>query len=121
VADNGYVGHVDKIKCPKNPANPPGNLKMQGSVRSRHETLNGRLKNWGILSQTFRHDISLHGSSVLHACAGPYPAGKYNDIAIFNKVLRHYLEPWERVEADNGMLDMWTKSSVQRTLPAKTI
>jgi hypothetical protein len=41
---------------------------MQGRVRSRHETLNGRLKNWGILSQTFRHDISLHGS-VFHACA----------------------------------------------------
>ena len=67
-ADNGYVGHGDKIKCPKNVANPPENLKMQGRVRARHETLNGRLKNWGILSQTFRHDISLHGS-VFHACA----------------------------------------------------
>jgi hypothetical protein len=33
---------------------------------------------------------------------GPYPAGCFNDIAIFNKVLRHFLEPGERVEADNG-------------------
>jgi hypothetical protein len=33
---------------------------------------------------------------------GPYPAGRFNDIAIFNKVLRHFLEPNERVEADNG-------------------
>ncbi len=33
---------------------------------------------------------------------GPYPAGRFNEIAIFNKVLRHFLEPGERVEADNG-------------------
>jgi hypothetical protein len=31
---------------------------------------------------------------------GPYPARKYTDNKIFNKVLRHYLEPGERVEAD---------------------
>ncbi len=28
---------------------------------------------------------------------GPYPAGKYTDIKIFNKVLRNFLEPGERV------------------------
>jgi len=50
------LSQTDKIKCPQNPANPPENLKMQGRVRSRHKTLNGRLKNWGILSQTFRHE-----------------------------------------------------------------
>jgi len=33
---------------------------------------------------------------------GPYPASKYTDIKIFNKVLRHFLEPGERVEADEG-------------------
>jgi hypothetical protein len=33
---------------------------------------------------------------------GPYPVGKYNDIKIFNKVLRHFLVPGERVEADEG-------------------
>jgi len=49
-------------------ANPVENLAMQARVRSRHETLNGRLKNWGILQQVFRHDISLHGS-VFRACA----------------------------------------------------
>ena len=32
---------------------------------------------------------------------GPYPAGRFSDIVIFNKVLRHFLEPGERVEADN--------------------
>ena len=30
---------------------------------------------------------------------GPYPAGAWTDIKIFNKVLRHFLEEGERVEA----------------------
>jgi hypothetical protein len=33
---------------------------------------------------------------------GPYSAGKYTDITIFNKVLRNFLEPGERVEANEG-------------------
>ena len=33
---------------------------------------------------------------------GPYPAGKYTDIKIFNKVLRHFLDTGERVEVDEG-------------------
>jgi hypothetical protein len=33
---------------------------------------------------------------------GPYPAGKYNNIQIFNKVLARFLDPGECVEADNG-------------------
>ncbi len=41
---------------------------MQGRVRACHETLNGRLKNWWILSQVFRHHISMHGN-VIRACA----------------------------------------------------
>ena len=41
---------------------------MQGRVRARHETLNGRLKTWGILSQVFRHHITLHGTA-FWACA----------------------------------------------------
>jgi hypothetical protein len=67
-ADDGYRGYAEKIKCPKNDVNPPKNLKMQGCVRARHETINGRLKNWGILSQVFRHDIRRHGD-VFRACA----------------------------------------------------
>ncbi len=41
---------------------------MQGRVRARHETLNGRLKNWGILFQVYRHDTMRHGD-VFWACA----------------------------------------------------
>ncbi len=33
-ADNGYVGHTDKIKCPNNDCNPEENLAMQARVRS---------------------------------------------------------------------------------------
>jgi hypothetical protein len=40
---------------------------MQGRVRACHETLNGQLKNWGILSQVFRHHITMHGD-VFRAC-----------------------------------------------------
>ena len=67
-ADDGYRGHADKIKCPQNDANPPENLGMQGRVRSWHEVLNGRLKNWGILSQVFHYNIRSHGE-VFWACA----------------------------------------------------
>ena len=67
-ADNGYVGHADKIKCPNNDCNPAENEEMQARVRSRHETFNARLKFWGILGQVYRHNILKH-SSVFYACA----------------------------------------------------
>ena len=41
---------------------------MQARVRAQHETLNGCLKNWGILSQVYQHDIMRHGK-VFRACA----------------------------------------------------
>jgi hypothetical protein len=40
---------------------------------------------------------------------GPYPAGKYTDIAIFNSVLTNCLEPGERFEADNGYVERLDK------------
>ena len=42
----------------------PGNA---GEGTENHEMLNGRLKNWGILSQVFRHHITRHGN-VFWAC-----------------------------------------------------
>ena len=68
-ADNGYVyvGHPDKIKCPNNDCNPAKNIEMQSAARSRHETFNSHLKNWGILERTYHHDITQHGS-VFTAC-----------------------------------------------------
>ena len=61
-ADDGYIGEAPhKVKCPGCAANPTENLAMQNRVRARHETLNGRLKNWEILKQVYRHDIIEHG------------------------------------------------------------
>jgi len=67
-ANEGYRSHPDKIKCLGNDTNPVENRVMQGRVRAHHKTLNGRLKNWGILSQVFRHHITMHGD-VFRACA----------------------------------------------------
>ncbi len=67
-ADEGYHSHPDKIKCPGKDTNLAENRAMQGRVRACHETLNGRLKNWGILSQVIRHHITMHGD-VFRACA----------------------------------------------------
>ena len=67
-ADKGYHGHPEKIKCPGNDANPAENRGMQGRARARHNMLNERLKNWGILSQVFRHHIMMHGD-VFRVCA----------------------------------------------------
>ncbi len=67
-ANNGYVGHTNKIKCPDNNCNLTENLGMQSAARSHHETLNGHLKNWGILEKVYHHDITVH-RTVSYACA----------------------------------------------------
>ena len=62
-ADDGYIGEAPgKVKCPMSFANPVENLKMQQIVRNRHETVNGRMKNWEILRVMYRHDLSTHGT-----------------------------------------------------------
>ena len=61
-ADDGYVGEAPQhIKCPKSFANPEETLAMQKRVRSRQETVNNRLKQWGCLNERFRHDTRKHG------------------------------------------------------------
>lgn len=35
---------------------------------------------------------------------GPYAAGKYTDLTIFRTSLIHWLDPYERVEADDGYI-----------------
>ena len=51
---------MDKLKGPGNDVSAKKS-EMQGRVRARHETLNGRLKNWGILGQVFCRNVLLHG------------------------------------------------------------
>ncbi len=45
-----------------------GEVGNAGRVRARHEPLNRWLKNWGILSQVYQHNIMRHGD-VFRACA----------------------------------------------------
>ena len=61
-ADDGYIGEPPlHIKCRKIFANPEQTLFMQQRVRNRQETVNKRFKNWGILKQVYRHNITKHG------------------------------------------------------------
>ena len=61
--DDGYIGEVPKkVKCPGCASNPTENQEMQNRVRSRHESLNGRLKNWEILKSMYHHDLMEHGN-----------------------------------------------------------
>ncbi len=59
-ADGGYQGdervHAPLDFCYNNIAQYQAKL----NVRARHETLNGRMKNFHVLSETFRHDLSKH-------------------------------------------------------------
>jgi hypothetical protein len=62
-ADDGYVGESPRyVKCPKSFTNPLETRKMQQDVRSRQETINARLKDWGCLSQRFRHNLVKHSN-----------------------------------------------------------
>jgi hypothetical protein len=85
-ANNGYVGRADKAKCPNNYCNPPENLGMQSTARSRHETFNGRLKNWGILEKVYRHNIIVHGT-VFYACAVITQLSVANGEPLFEELL----------------------------------
>jgi hypothetical protein len=54
-ADEGYVGHPDKIKCPQNVGNTAEKWVIQGRVRARHETLNGWLKIGGSVAANIEY------------------------------------------------------------------
>ena len=63
IADKGYRGEDDWIVVPTGDINDPGK-----SVRTRHETVNKRFKQWQILHRVFRHDVQKH-QPVLFAVA----------------------------------------------------
>lgn len=63
-ADDGYRGEAPThCMVPSNPfTNRPERKKLQTRVRLRHETVNERFKNWGCLSNRFRHGIEKHSA-----------------------------------------------------------
>jgi hypothetical protein len=92
-ADDGYIGEAPKyVKCPNSFTNPDDKKKMQQRVRSRHETVNKRLKQWGCLKDRFRHDVAHKHSSCFRAVAvltqlaiefgePLFDVGEYSDLA----------------------------------------
>ena len=58
-ADRGYRGEPTKIRTPVDAATPE-ETKMKSRARACQETANKRFKQFRILHNTFRHDITKH-------------------------------------------------------------
>jgi hypothetical protein len=58
-ADAGYRGQRDKIRTPGMFVSR-SDQRAKANARARHETANKRLKQWGCLSQTYRHELNFH-------------------------------------------------------------
>ena len=68
-ADDGYAAEAPlRVKCPASIAEPVERAAMTQRVRSRHETVNKRFKQWGILRQVFRHDLANHRNVFAAIC-----------------------------------------------------
>ena len=59
IADNGYRGEKAIISTP-NSHDPPELQKFKSHARSRHESFNSRLKEFGSLEQCFCHCFAKH-------------------------------------------------------------
>lgn len=60
-ADDGYRDY-EYIDGPReHGGGGEAQLKLKSRVRGRHETVNRRFKQWGVLCQRYRHDLKKHG------------------------------------------------------------
>lgn len=59
VADVGY--RDDSVILPSELTIQEG-INLHNRVRTRHETLNSRLKNFSVLKETFRHDLDFQSN-----------------------------------------------------------
>ena len=62
LADGGYNDGFQFFETPTGENNDDQNMKS--IARARHETINRRLKQWGILNRRFRHCHYKHGVAV---------------------------------------------------------
>ena len=67
-ADQGYVGHPNKICVKYELGDSENQFEAKARARARGEMINGRFKNFCILMDRYRHKISIH-SNVIHAVA----------------------------------------------------
>jgi len=59
IADKGYRGEGDLLAVPTS-HDTPDVREFKSRALARHEKFNGQLKNFGCLSNQFRHDLSKH-------------------------------------------------------------
>lgn len=67
IGDCGYLGEADVIST-RNTFDTPEVKVLKMRARARHETFNGRIKNFSILAERFRHDVSKHESVFMAVC-----------------------------------------------------
>lgn len=62
IADRGYVSSNkgEEMLCTPNPLDSKAVNNFKSRSRCRHETFNGRLKNFASLRDTFRHGVAKH-------------------------------------------------------------
>ena len=58
--DQGYVGQPDKIRVKYELGVSENQFEAKTRVRARGEMINGRFKNFHILTDRYRHKISMH-------------------------------------------------------------
>ena len=59
IGDNGYKGESNVISTP-NSHDPEALRRFKSRARARHESFNGRIKNFKCLDERFRHGIAKH-------------------------------------------------------------
>ena len=79
LADRGY----NDPKFFVNPNYYPHSTRQQKIVMARHETVNSRLKQFGVLRASFRHHLDLHGPC-FHAAANLIQLGITNGSPLFS-------------------------------------
>ena len=68
-AEDGYIGeHPQWVKCRKEIANLEEIEFMQQRCRNRQETVNKRLKLFGVSKQRYMYDLRMY-AEVFRACA----------------------------------------------------
>ena len=61
-ADDCYIGEDQQyVKCPASFVNRTETEFMQQRCHNRQETVNKQFKQWDVLKQRYRHNITAHG------------------------------------------------------------
>ena len=67
IADRGYAG-LEKCVCIPSTRDAPHVRKFSSRVRCRHETFNGRIKNFSSMNETWIHGIEKHKMALEAVC-----------------------------------------------------